>query len=214
MNVCLNCMKAKGLYCQLLLVICLMICFSLISQVNASEVTPQKSAKTISVEYLSPTKDDRNIETVNFDFNVLAAEIEKLNLSTYVGVVGTYATGDITQLEGDINQGTLREVNYKNSAFGVGPGILLSFRLIEIGNVSFSLNGSGHFILYNKRFPAGGDYYNFMWRGGPVIEYKISGNKSVGVSYQESHVSNGQGVSPDNPSYDASGFALRYTSLF
>lgn len=76
--------------------------------------------------------------------------MDSLNLSIYAGFVGTYADGKITQLEGDINQGTLREVNYDSNAFGVGPGILLSFKLIESNRFMFNLIGSGHLVVYNE----------------------------------------------------------------
>ena len=123
-------------------------------------------------------------------------------------------TGSITQFEGDINAGTLKEVKFNNSAFGIGPGILLSFELIKFKKLSFHLNGSGNFILYNEKFPAGGEYHNFMWRGGPMIEYKMGNSRSIGLSFQLSHVSNGQGLSSENPSYNGHGFALRFTGLF
>jgi lipid A 3-O-deacylase len=197
-----------------MLVTCVLFFSASVKPATASEETSNSRKITASVEYLSPTEDDRNIESVNIDINTLVSEIDKLNLSIYAGIAITYATGDITQLEEDINQGTLREVKYKNSAFGAGPGILLSFRLIEINKLSFNLIGSGHFILYTERFPAGGDYYNFLWRGGPMFEYKLEKNRSIGFSYQSSHASNGQCLCPENPSYEGSGFALRYTGWF
>jgi len=184
---------------------------------RASDVTTTSFAtpdKTYSIEYLSPTEDDRDIETINVDYNSLITTFDKLNLSTYWSVTATYATGSITQLEGDINAGTLKEVQFDNSAFGIGPGLLLNFRLIEFSGMSLHLNGSGNLIIYSERFPAGGEYYNFMWRGGPVVRYNLGKSKSIGFSYQVSHVSNGQGLSSKNPSYDARGFALRYSSLF
>jgi hypothetical protein len=184
---------------------------------RASDVSVTSLAttdKTISIEYLSPTEDDRDIETINVDYNSLIATFDKLNLSTYWSVTGTYATGSITQLEGDINAGTLKEVQFDNSAFGIGPGLLLSFKLVEFNGLSLHLNGAGNLIIYSERFPAGGDYYNFMWRGGPMIQYALGESKSIGFSYQESHVSNGQGLSSKNPSFDAHGFALRYSSSF
>jgi hypothetical protein len=50
---------------------------------------------TLGIEYLTPTKEDRDIETVNVDFSVLAASVEKLNLSFHLGIAGIYATGSI-----------------------------------------------------------------------------------------------------------------------
>ncbi|MFQ5469725.1 MAG: acyloxyacyl hydrolase [Gammaproteobacteria bacterium] len=84
----------------------------------------------------------------------------------------------------------------------------------RLNSLSLHLIGSGNFIVYSERFPAGGDYYNFMRRAGPMVKYKIGNSMSIGLSYQQSHVSNGQGLSSRNPSYDAHGFALRVASIF
>ena len=105
-------------------------------------------------------------------------------------------------------------MSFNNSAFGIGPGILLSFEIIRLNKISLHINGSGNFILYSERLPAGGEYYNFLWRGGPMIEYDVGKAKSIGISYQRSHVSNGKGLSTKNPSYDAHGIALRLTGIF
>ena len=40
-------------------------------------------------------------------------------------------------MEGDINQGTLRETKYDNEAFGIGPGILADLCLWQGKNLSF-----------------------------------------------------------------------------
>jgi hypothetical protein len=197
-----------------IMIIFLFTACGMISGADASDAHQSLKKTAISIEYLSPTEDDRDIETFNVDFNYLLSTFDKLHLSIYFGITGTYATGSITQLEGDINAGTLKEVSYDNSAFGIGPGILLGFYIIKLNRISLHINGSGNFILYSERFPAGGDYYNFMWRGGPMIAYEVGRAKSIGVGYQLSHVSNGQGVLSENPSYDAHGIALRLTGLF
>ncbi len=65
-----------------------------------------------------------------------------------------------------------------------------------------------NFILYSEDFPAGGDFYNFMRRMGPVIEYKIKDNQFVSFRYLWTHISNGQGMKSFNPSYDAQGISI------
>jgi len=47
-----------------------------------------------------------------------------------------------------------------------------------------------------------------------MIEYKLDPTKSIGLSYQWTHVSNGQGITAENPSYEASGFGLRFMGFF
>lgn len=179
---------------------------------NASETLKNDNEYVFSIEYLHPTENDRDITTINLDFNYLISRINRLSM--YIGIVGTYAYGSITQLEGDINQGTLREVHYDNSAFGLGPGILVSFEIIKFKKVSLHLNGNGNLILYSEKFPAGGDNYNFMWRGGPMLEYEIGKSQSVGINFHFVHVSNGQGLSQDNPSYNTQGVRLSFKSFF
>ena len=176
---------------------------------RASEPILKERQKMIGLGYLSALTEDRDIKTVNADLAFAIAGPGHLPLWTYFDVVGTYATGDITQLEGELREGTLRKVEYNTGAFGIGPGLRLDLELMEIEGLHVDLCGSGHLVLYSQRFPAGGDHYNFMWRGGPVIEYRVTDDRSVGLGYERSHVSNGQGMTRRNPSYDAHGIFLR-----
>lgn len=178
--------------------------------------TPAKDRVSIlfGVEYLFPTEEDRDINTVNLDAFYLIKEFEKIKSSIYTGLTATYATGDITQLEGTLEEGTLREVKYDNTAFGIGPGIMVDFRIWHNNRIAFHINGSGGLIIYNKDFPAGGKRHNFMWRTGPMISYMIGDDQGVGLGYQWMHVSNGQGVGPQNPAYDAQGPVLQFNVFF
>ena len=161
----------------------------------------------IGAEYFFPTEEDRNIRTANWSAYFPIESLKTGNLSTYAGITATYAYGDITQLEGDFNQGTLREVNYENEAFGIGPGILADLRIWRTAGFSLHVDASGSLIFYNEDFPAGGERYNFMWRAGPGIKL----GRHLGITYQWMHVSNGQGLGPKNPSYDAQGITLQYS---
>jgi len=161
--------------------------------------------------YLHPVTQDRDIKTVNVDLAFAVTSAAHRHLSTYLDVVGTFATGRITQLEGELSEGTLREVEYNTGAIGAGLGLRIDLRLIVVGGLHIDLSGSGYLVLYNERFPAGGDYYNFMWRGGPAIGYQLRDEASIAIGYQRSHVSNGQGMTRRNPSYDAHGIFLRLT---
>ncbi len=186
--------------------------FAYVSSVTAN--SSDDNNITISLQYMTPTEEDRDIRTTNIDLHFYLADVEQLNLLINWGFIATYATGNITQLEGSLAEGNLTEVQHENSAFGIGPGILLDFRLGGTDKWSFHLQGLGNFIVYNKRFPAGGDYYNFMWRGGPSFKYKIDSSKAVDIGYHWAHISNGQGESAKNPSYEAKGFILRFVGFF
>lgn len=69
-------------------------------------------------------------------------------------------------------------------------------------------------IVYDQDFPAGGDRYNFMWRLGPSLSYRVADSYVVGVSYRWMHVSNGRGVTPEDPSYEAEGLSLQVSYAF
>ena len=168
----------------------------------------------VSVEYLSPTEDSRNIRTINLNAYYLVRKIKTANISIYAGLTATYANGDIMQLEGDINQGTLREVKYENEAAGIGPGMQADFRFWSKNKLSLHLDVSGSVIFYNKDFPAGGGRYNFMWRGGASLSHTIGTDQDIGIGYHLMHVSNGQGLGPQNPSYGAQGVSLQYSVAF
>jgi hypothetical protein len=197
-----------------LIVIISLIACTTIKMSYASETLLNNDNKIISIAYLLPTEESRDIKTISVNFNYLISRSEKLNLSIYFDIAGVYATGNISQLEGSLEAGTLKEVHYDNSAFGLGPGLLTEFQFFDRNKLSAHLNGIGNIIIYNKKFPAGGDHYNFMWRGGPAIEYRIGNSKYIGISYQWTHISNGHGLGPQNPSYDAQGFTLMFKGFF
>lgn len=167
-----------------------------------------------SVDLLYPTKDDRDITTYNFNIYSHIDELSYDKLSVFAGLTATYAYGTLSQLEGDLSMGTLHEAEYDTNGAGIGPGILLNLELWDNNRFSVHLFGSGHLIFYDKDFPSGGDRYNFMWRGGPIILTSIDQALNIGIGYQWMHVSNGQGVGPKNPTYDAEGLTLHYSYAF
>jgi hypothetical protein len=147
----------------------MMLILLLVSDLYAAEKNIEEAPKEnhqvqLGLEYLYPTDDDRNITTYNLNAYYLIKIKNPIipRLSFYAGLTATYATGDITQLEGELSEGTLREVKYDNEAIGIGPNILADLRLGGINKINFHLDGSGSIILYNKDFPSGGEQYNFM----------------------------------------------------
>lgn len=166
------------------------------------------------VEYLFPMRDSRNIETYNFDVYYQISKFNKLNLSISAGATFTYATGDITLLKVELAQRRFKEVKFNNTAFGMGPGLLIDWKFLPSHKFSLHFEGIGNLIIYNEKFPAGGDQYNFMLRTGPLLQYELSQSNTIGLGYHWAHVSNGQGKVPENPSYDAEGLFIRFISLF
>lgn len=178
------------------------------------KVHPGNKRFQLGLEYFAPTEDDRKIRTVNLNAYYLLNKTRFPRLSFLVGVTATFASGEITQLEGDINQGTLHEVTYESDAVGIGPGVSTALRLCRIDRFALSLEAAGNIIFYNRDFPAGGDRYNFMWRGGPVLKYSIHQGQEIGLGFHWMHVSNGQGLGPQNPSYDSHGLNIQYSMFF
>jgi hypothetical protein len=192
----------------LLVVVVSCVSFSLIvattGNLYAQDIDAAGNLKSLfSTDYFHPSSDDRDIRTINLNAYARIGEVSDDMLSIYAGLTATYAFGDITQLEGDIEQGTLRQANFDTRAGGLGPSLLIDLRLWRSRHLSAHLSGSGSFIVYTRDFPAGGEKYNFMWRGGPAIRYRIGNSRHVGLGYQWMHVSNGQGVGSQNPSYEA-----------
>ncbi|HEX2953497.1 MAG TPA: acyloxyacyl hydrolase [Bacillota bacterium] len=194
-------MHLKGLYCSALVlflfffqpVTCIKVCAVDLKFAEAGD--PPKSIE-IETEYLWPIHANREIDTVSL--NVFYGKEPALDKSCsfYYGVTLTNATGTITY----------QYPHRESSAFGVGPVMLLRYAPYQGEKLSVSIDGSGGLIFYNKEFPAGGDFYNFMWRFGPKLIYRFSDRGSITFGYKWMHVSNGQ--HDHNPSYDADGFSL------
>lgn len=152
-------------------------------------------------DYLTPSASDRDLHTVSL--HILKKISETKNRSAYRGITITRPYGDII-----LNQ-QFRE----SSAIGVGPVYLIRNERHHSGKLSVAFDMSGGFIVYDKIFPAGGRYYNFMWRAGPQFIYKINENSSVNIGYMFMHVSNG-GFRDHNPSYNAHGISLGFVTKF
>jgi lipid A 3-O-deacylase len=151
---------------------------------------------------------ERQIDTLSL--NILFSKKSSLDdrLSFYTGATITRAWGNI------IHMGARQ----KNSAFGIGPVYLLRYKALQLAKSSLSFDMSGSLIFYSEDFPAGGDFYNFMWRIGPKFTYQINDNYLLNIGYKLMHVSNGQFSdnlpTVHNPAYNANGISLSITKLF
>lgn len=123
-------------------------------------------------------------------------------LELYLGMTATHAWGSLTQPPG---AGFLNGTSQDDAASGLGPAFTARVTPLRAGDLEFSLDGSAGVILYDGRFPAGGDIYNFMFRAGPRFGLALDQRTSLFLKYQWMHVSNGQGLGPWNPSYEGEG---------
>ena len=164
-------------------------------QQNATKVV---SNIEISSEYLVPTMDNRQIETVSLNMLYGWERKWRIPFVFKVGVTLSYAWGEITQLN-------------ENDAFAAGPVFLSRIRLPIAKKVAFSPSFSGGILLYSEDFPFGGDIYNFMWRMGGTLDWQLNKYDQLNISVLWMHVSNGQGLNPGNPSYDGAGINVGYS---
>jgi hypothetical protein len=155
------------------------------------------------VEHLWPVHADRQIATTSANVVLGAGVFGSRWLVWRAGLTLTYAEGYIVQWNEHF-----RDVRFDTSAGGLGPVVLLRVQAPELARVKIAFEGSGAVLLYTRGFPAGGDRYNFMWRAGPSLEAHLSGSYWLGAGLRWMHVSNGQGLVPRNPAYNARGVSV------
>ncbi|MCE5287157.1 MAG: acyloxyacyl hydrolase [Pelosinus sp.] len=156
----------------------------------------------LDFEYLTPAHfKDRYIDTAQL--HILENISKKDNRSVYRGITITRPYGHIINDDKETKD---------SSAVGVGPVYMVRNEKYHSGKLTAAVDMSGGLILYDKKFPAGGQYYNFMWRIGPQLIYKASENSSVNIGFMLMHVSNG--LRTHNPSYNAQGVSFGFVTKF
>lgn len=182
--------------------ICLAIAVNfLLSFLPGSSYCYAAGSKTeIEWDILTSHGIDRDIDTVSL--HILEKISQTKNRSVYRGITITRPYGEIT-----IDQKT-RE----SSAVGVGPTYMIRNEKYLSDKLSVAFDMSGGVMLYDKVFPAGGRYYNFMWRIGPQVIYRFNENSSINVGYKLMHVSNG--FRTHNPGYDSRGVSVGFVTKF
>lgn len=156
-------------------------------------------------EYLAPTKDDRRIETVQVDLRLRRRFAGPLGLSIGGGLTVGEAWGHIIQLDS-----TLTTRRYTNAATSIGPHATARATPLRLGHARVGAEVGVGLLYYSRRFPAGGDRYNGMFRLGPVLTIPVGGSELT-VAGHWMHVSNGTGLRPGNPSYEGRGLELTYS---
>lgn len=182
--------------------ICLIMIINLflISMPKYSHCYATASKVELNWDYLLPHENDRNLHTSSL--HILTKISETKNRTVYRGLTITRPLGNTT----------FEEQTRESSAIGMGPIYMVRNEKYHTGKLSLAVDMSGGFIIYNKIFPAGGTCYNFMWRLGPQLIYKINDSSSFNVGYMLMHVSNG--LKAHNPSYNAHGVSWGLTTNF
>ncbi|MDX2220017.1 MAG: hypothetical protein SF172_13430 [Burkholderiales bacterium] len=176
--------------------------------------TPATPIREIGIDRLTrDVKTDRHINTTNVHLFLREKEWEPLNLKLKLGMTVSRATGSIEQLQGSYEEGTLRPVTLDSPGWGIGPMAEARLKLFQAGRLSGSLDATAGVLLYDRKFPAGGDRYNGMGQIGPSLTWRMGEGErgsALTAGWRHMHVSNGQGVNAGNPSYESRGWTLRY----
>lgn len=178
---------------------------------------PAQVVWEIGVDHLRPTQDDRQITTTQVKIFLREKRFESFPVTLKLGGMISHAGGSITQLTGIWEEGTLRSEVLRSPGNGVGPAIEASFRLRQgksSWNPTLTVDLLAGLLIYDRRFPAGGDFYNGTFQLGPSLQFQPTPHDVVRLGYRVSHTSNGQGLTARNPGYNAQGIALSWQRAF
>ncbi|WP_021166762.1 Lipid A 3-O-deacylase (PagL) [Sporomusa ovata DSM 2662] len=185
-----------------LICVIIFINFLLIFMPGKSYCYAADSKLELDWDYLTTSQNDRDLDTVSL--HILKKISGTKNKSIYRGITITRPLGNVTLEHQTQSQ--------DSSAVGIGPIYMIRAEKPYAGKLSAALDMSGGVILYDKPFPAGGRYYDFMWRVGPKFIYKFNDNSSINVGYMLMHVSNG--FKTHNPGYDAHGISFGFVTNY
>lgn len=160
---------------------------------------PAHRIREFGLDYYEPLHADRQIHLVNVGVQLREKRLDSLPLSLRIGVLAQHARGEITQLNDSLQPYTL-------DSPGVGLGVSGEARLRLWSGLH--LDASAAPMVYDRRFPAGGDYYNGMFQVGPSFTWKM-GDAQWTVGARWMHISNGRCLCARNPSTEGRGLALR-----
>jgi hypothetical protein len=151
----------------------------------------QDTQSEMELEYFGPFfKSERDPDMYTASLNLQKVNYADDFVSVHSGWTVTRAWGT---MESD-------GVHSKCNAWGIGPTGMIRLRLMGLNFLGYSegdvaelsIDMSGAVIFWNKDFPTGGDFYDFMWRVGPKLSCLIGENTVLNVGYKWMHVSNGQ----------------------
>ena len=168
----------------------------------------------VEVQELVPIESDRSIRTTNLDLLFRIRNFDTPDFKFHGGLTVSHARGTITRQTGSFQAGTLKEETYASTATGAGPVLAIRTEFARSGNVSASLDGSAGVLLYDRDFPAGASRYEFMFRYGPTLSYRLNDRQELSVTLRGMHVSNGQGFHTHNPEYNAVGLGVQFLGHF
>lgn len=203
-------MYPKNLYIFFLFTSALLFCpFNILLSQQFNESRPLSTQTKIEFgsEFMWPSSSYQTIHTISTNAFFFTNYFKKAKLNIDFGATSTYAWG--TSLDWYDLKHELKYIN--TSAWGAGPVIHINQSIFEMNRFSIEGSAAGAIILYNKRFPPGGDIYNFMLRTGLDFGYLINNEHKIKLEAKWMHVSNGKGSGPHNPYYEGYGLGLNLT---
>lgn len=170
------------------------------------------SKTEIGAEYLTPTRYVNQIKTISLHGFFWKKRFENISVKISTGFICTYAWG-ISRQFNELGDSVLLITNHKTSAFGAGPVFQVDPTIMKFKRLSVIAEANFGVILYSNRFPYGGDVYNFIFKAGPSLDYKINANSSFRIGYRWMHISNGQGNGNHNPFYEGYGLNVSFLTF-
>ena len=186
------------------------------AQEKANVLPETQAGREIMVELqeLGPVERDRKIRTTNLDFLFRIKRFDTPDFKFYGGLTVSRSRGTLARRTGSFVAGTLEDETFDSAATGAGPVLAIRTELGHSGNVSASLDGSAGVLLYDRDFPAGASRYEFMFRYGPTLSYRLNDRQTLSLTFRGMHVSNGQGFNDHNPEYNAMGVGVQFLGVF
>ena len=176
---------------------------------NVSPETQAGREIVVELEELGPLERNRQIHTTNLHFLFRMKSFDIGDFKLYGGLTVSRARGTISY-----RTDTLGDESFASNASGAGPVLAARVELARGRNLSASLDGSAGVLLYDRDFPAGASRYEFMFRYGPTLSYRLNDRQDLSVTLRGMHVSNGQGFNRHNPEYNAIGFGVQFSGVF
>jgi lipid A 3-O-deacylase len=186
------------------------------AQEKANVLPETQAGREIIVELqeLGPVERARQIHTVNLDLLFRIRRFDIPDFTFYGGFTVSRSRGNLTRRTGSFEAGTLRDEPFDSAATGAGPVLAIRSEFARSGNVSASVDGSVGVLLYDRDFPAGASRYDFMFRYGPTLSYRLNDRQVWSLTLRGMHVSNGQGFNNHNPQYNAAGVGVQFLGVF
>jgi len=186
------------------------------AQEKANVLPETQAGREIMVELqeLGPVERIRQIHTMNLDVLFRIRRFDALDFTFYGGFTVSRSRGNLTRRTGSFEAGTLSDEPFDSGATGAGPVLAIRTEFARSGNVSASLDGSAGVLLYDRDFPAGAARYDFMFRYGPTLSYRLNDRQALSLTLRGMHVSNGQGLNSHNPQYNAAGLGVQFLGAF